>query len=83
MVIDWTEEGNGPSCEVTRNMRDDLLDAKACVDWAVAQLDPLKARLIAWREATPYSFSDEEKPYMGKKIIRFADVKLPDPIINA
>src|SRR5437763_1152234 len=64
-------------------MRDDLFEAQACVDWATAQFDTLKRRLIAWRENRPYSFSEEPRSEIGKKIIRFSKVTLPPPIINA
>ena len=29
-------------------MRDDLLDAKACIDWAVSKFEPLEERMEAW-----------------------------------
>jgi hypothetical protein len=64
-------------------MRDDLLDAKASVDWAVAQFDSLKRRLISWRENAPYSIVHETDPQTGEKIARLRDTKMPDPLINA
>src|SRR5438128_703771 len=64
-------------------MRDDLLDAQAGVDWAVEQLDCLKARLISWHEQPPYHFDEEPHPETGEKLIRFSEVKPPPPIVNA
>lgn len=64
-------------------MRDDLLEAQAYVDWAIAQLDPLKRRLIAWREEPPYRIVVELHPKMGKKRLYVRDVKFPPAIINA
>ena len=64
-------------------MRDDLLDAQAAVDWAVAQLPTLKGRLEAWGNGTRYRLVFEPHPEIGKKIIKFADVVPLDPLINA
>jgi len=36
-------------------MRDNLLDAKACVDWAIAQLPVLNSRIESWLKASPYA----------------------------
>jgi hypothetical protein len=64
-------------------MRDDLLDAQASVDWAVAQFEHLGRRLEAWRYEHPYSIFEEPDPEMGKKIIRLSNIKMPPRIINA
>jgi hypothetical protein len=36
-------------------MRDDLLDAQAAVDWAVAQIPLLQQDFIEWQRRNPYS----------------------------
>ena len=64
-------------------MRDDLLDAKASVDWAVAQFEHLGRRLESWRNERSYSISEEPHPEMGKKLIRFSNIKMPPRILNA
>jgi hypothetical protein len=64
-------------------MRDDLLDAQASVDWAVSQFKHLGPRLEAWRYERPYSISEKPDPEMGKKIIRFSNIKMPPRILNA
>jgi hypothetical protein len=64
-------------------MRDDLLDPYACIKWAVAQINPLKSRLIAWAEIPPYRIVAESHSEPGKKLLRLRDVIPPDPIINA
>jgi hypothetical protein len=64
-------------------MRDDLLDVYACIKWAVAQIDVLKERLIAWDQIPPYRVVAEPDSEPGKKRLRLRDVIAPDPIINA
>src|SRR5437762_2939246 len=63
-------------------MRDDLLPAQSCVDWAVAQMEVLQSRLIAWRQDTPYRLADDLDPETGEKLVRLRDIKLPPAIIN-
>jgi hypothetical protein len=65
------------------HVRDDLLDAQAAVDWAIAQMDSLQRRLIAWREQPPYRCIAETHPETGKKTVRIRDLKFPSPLINA
>lgn len=64
-------------------MRADLLDAKAAVDWAVAQLPVLTKRIIAWRQSKPYSIAVDTDSEPGKKLYRFVDIKPVDPLITA
>jgi hypothetical protein len=60
-------------------MRDDLLEARAAVDWAKAQVKVTQRRIEAWRESSPYGLRiDSEK---GKKIIKYIPTDLP-VIIN-
>jgi hypothetical protein len=64
-------------------MRDDLLDAKAAVDWAVAQLPTLQERIIRWRQDRHYSVSIDVDTEPGQKLYRLVDIKPVDPIISA
>lgn len=64
-------------------MRADLLDAQACVDWTISQVDVLKRQLMAWDEQPPYRIVSEPHTQVGKKVLRLRDVKPPSPIINA
>jgi hypothetical protein len=64
-------------------MRDDLLDAQACVDWAVSQINALRKLLIAWDEERPYRVVAEPHPEPGKKLLRLTDVAPVHPLINA
>jgi len=64
-------------------MRDDLLDAKAAVDWAVAQLPVLQKRVISWRRDKPYSVVIDAESEPGNKLYRLCDIKPLDPLINA
>jgi hypothetical protein len=64
-------------------MRDDLLDAQAAIDWAVAQLPTLMARLESWGNGPRYRLVFEPHPEIKKKLIKLADIKQLDPIINA
>jgi hypothetical protein len=43
-------------------MRADLLDAKASVDWAKAQIPILQDRLITWQRQRPYRIVAEPDP---------------------
>jgi hypothetical protein len=50
-------------------MRDDLLDAQAAIDWAVAQFKSLDQRLDAWRyENTDVSIEDTD-PHGSRKVL--------------
>lgn len=63
-------------------MRDDLLDAKAAVDWGESQLPILSARTRAWEDGIEI-VSTDTNPKSDKKIL-IARVKEPLPaIINA
>lgn len=64
-------------------MRDDLLDAKAAIDWAVAQLPVLEDRIESWRRNEPCTIRIDTDSEPGKKLYRFANIKPIDPMINA
>ena len=63
-------------------MRADLADVWACLNWAIAQIDLLNAKIVAWQNNAPYGFREEPHSEMGEKIIRLANVKQPSPLIN-
>jgi hypothetical protein len=64
-------------------MKDDLLDAKAAIDWAVAQIPVLVKRVGAWRQDRPYTVAIDTNSEPGKKLYRLANIKRLDPVINA
>ena len=64
-------------------MGDDLLDAKAAVDWAVAQIPVMQKRVILWRRDKPYSVAIDTDSDPGKKLYRIVGIKPLDPMINA
>jgi hypothetical protein len=64
-------------------MRDDLLDAKAAIDWAVSQLPVLVERIISWKRDKPYTPAIDANSEPGKKLYRVTNIKTIDPIINA
>src|SRR5262245_54788154 len=64
-------------------MRDDLLDAQAAVDWAIAQLDILSERIARWIDGRPYTVTGDKDPQSGEDVW---DIREADPIprlINA
>jgi hypothetical protein len=63
-------------------MRDDLLEARAAVDWAVAQLPTLEARIGSWRKNSPHIISQNFDPRRGKDAIKIGLKPLP-PLVNA
>jgi len=64
-------------------MLNDLLDAQAAIDWAVAQLPTLQARVEAWSNGPRYKLIFHPNKQLGKKIIKLAEVQSIDSIINA
>lgn len=64
-------------------MRDDLLDAQASLDWAVAQFEILKPRIEAWQETAKESIVRNTKFERGQKIIHLASIEPPPALINA
>ncbi|MBM3545969.1 MAG: hypothetical protein FJX54_03370 [Alphaproteobacteria bacterium] len=50
-------------------MRDDLLDAQASVDWAVAQIPVLERRIADWMGSRPYELVMEDDPKTGEKLM--------------
>ena len=64
-------------------MRDDLLDAKAAVDWANAQIPILQQRFIAWQRRHPYEIVEEPDPNDINWKLMVAYSKIPlDPMIQ-
>lgn len=64
-------------------MKDDLLDAQAAVDWAVAQIPSLRQRWFAWLGDEPYHYVVEPHPEMKQKLVKLGGVKPLPLIINA
>jgi len=64
-------------------MRPDLLDAKAAIDWASAQLPILVKRIGVWRQSKPYTIVIDADSEPGKKLYRLANIKPLDPLIHA
>jgi hypothetical protein len=64
-------------------MRDDLLDAQACVDWAKAQLPTLETRIDAWFNLPSHRVVAEDHREMGQKLFKLSEVKPLPPIVNA
>jgi hypothetical protein len=64
-------------------MRDDLLDAQACVDWTVSQINVLRRHLIAWDKIPPYTIVREPHPQSGNDVLRFGEVQQIPALINA
>jgi hypothetical protein len=64
-------------------MRDDLLDVKAAVNWAVAQIPVMTKRVILWRRDKPYTVAIDADSEPGKKLYRLVGIKPLDPVINA
>ena len=62
-------------------MYDDLSEAKACVDWAVAQIPVLQKRVIQWRRKL-YSVAIDTDSEPGKKLYRIFDIKPIDLFIS-
>ena len=64
-------------------MRDDLLDAKAAVDWAVAQVPILQKRIAVWRRSRPYSVEIDTDSEPTEKRYRLTAIKPLDPLVHA
>lgn len=64
-------------------MRDDLLDARAAIDWAIDQLPLLDRRVASWFNQGAYRWVEEPHPEMSQTLIKLRDVKPLPPIINA
>jgi len=64
-------------------MRDDLSDAQAGVNWAVAQIPVFQEKLAAWNAKRPYEISVEIDPKTSEHVV-IAHLMGPlDPIVNA
>jgi hypothetical protein len=60
------------------SMRDDLLDAKASVDWAFAQLPSLHQRIESWlSDNIEITIEDAEAPPEHQRVIALAKAELP------
>ncbi len=65
-------------------MLDDLLDAQAAIDWAVAQIPCLEERLVAYERRRPYDIAMEADPdQSGHILMVFYSLGPPDAILNA
>ena len=64
-------------------MRDDLLDAYAAVDWAVAQLPAIRQQFEAWLKAPPYFLVIEPCPEVGQRHFKLGINRPLPPTLNA
>jgi hypothetical protein len=62
-------------------MRDDLLDAQAAIDWAVAQIPVLQDRFLKWQQGRPYEIVMEPDPKTGEQLVT-ARYNRIDPLIS-
>lgn len=60
-------------------MANDLLDAKAAIDWAISQIPVLTERIIAWKRDRPYAVRIDTDTEPGKKLYRLTDIKSVPP----
>jgi hypothetical protein len=61
----------------------DLADSRACVDWAVSQIDILTAHIDAWYQTNPYALTTHFDSKRGKNAFGY-EIRNPlPPIINA
>ena len=59
-------------------MRDDLLDAQAAVDWAVAQIPRLQSAFLEWQRGYPYRIVQEKDPEGGNDLaVAYQKTPLP------
>jgi hypothetical protein len=58
-------------------MRDDLPDAQAAIDWAVAQIPLLQQGFVEWQRRNPYSVVQERDPDTGENIAVTYDQPFP------
>lgn len=64
-------------------MRDDLLDAKAAINWAESQLKILTQRIEVWRTDCYEIRIEKNEAQPGHNPVKLHSVKFPEPIINA
>jgi len=64
-------------------MRDDLLDAKAAVDWAVAQIRILHRRIARWLDRGPYFAVTVPDSQPGKELVKVKEQVPIPPSVNA
>jgi hypothetical protein len=62
-------------------MRDDLLDAHSCIDWALSQIQTLQNRLKAWHSQRPYHVAQEIDAQTGDHLIVAHLMRPLDPIV--
>src|SRR5579862_5437287 len=63
-------------------MRDDLIDAKAAVDWALAQIRILHRRIARWLERGPYFAVTVPDSQPGKELVRVKEREPIPPAVN-
>ena len=63
-------------------MRDDLLDAQACVEWAESQRDVLKSRINEWINSRPHGVKEREDPESGNKTWQIGEINPIPRTIN-
>ena len=62
-------------------MPNDLLDAQAAVDWAIAQIPILQERFLAWQRNRPYELVVEPDPDPGYEILVAHQKRPVDPLV--
>jgi hypothetical protein len=61
-------------------MRDDLLDAHAAVDWAIAQVKLFEAALASWQDSRPYRIMQQVDPESADHHLIVAVEEKPLPL---
>ena len=64
-------------------MRDDLLDAQAAVDWAVAQIPILEERFSTWQRSRPYELIVEPDSDPSREVLIARQKIGLDPLLSA
>jgi hypothetical protein len=66
-----------------KEMRDDLLDAHAAVDWARTEISILDQEFKSWFESSPYLIVEDLHPEMGSKFFKLQVNRKPPNTLNA
>lgn len=64
-------------------MRNDLLEAQACVDWAVADIPLLEESIAAWRDSDPYPTFIDVESGTGRKLVKVRERSQLPLTVNA